>query len=141
MMSIRPAVNFALTTLDASQIFCSNLGDSRAVMASEGWKKHVDRDLMNEVLAHMAGVTTTASGGKKRKASAEDEEVEEVKRMKVAQLREELQRRNLDFNGRKGELVERLESAMGAVGKEAGSSSSGGSSSSSSSSSHSSTAQ
>ena len=68
-------------------------------------------------------------GGKKRKAGAllsMDEEVEEVKRMKVAELREALQKRQMDVSGRKGELVERLEGAI------RGGSGGGGSSSSSS---------
>ena len=89
----------------------------------------------------MGAPTTDKGKGKKRTAdeaglSAQDTEVEEMRKWKVARLRTALQGRELSIKGRRPELVARLERAIrgeggaGATGGESSGSSSGGGSSS-----------
>mmetsp|Transcript_17516 Transcript_17516/g.41093 ORF Transcript_17516/g.41093 Transcript_17516/m.41093 type:complete len:122 (-) Transcript_17516:118-483(-) len=109
-------------------------------MGTEGWS-HVasNIELVNEVLALVAGVATGGKAkGKKRTAdeaglSAQDAEVEEMREWKVARLREALQGRELSIKGRRPELVTRLERAIRGEGAGGGrgESSGGGSSSAS----------
>jgi speckle-type POZ protein len=105
-----------------------------AVMGAEGWKDVVSAggELMSEMMAFVHGAPTAT---KKRTAdeaglSAQDQEVEEMREWRVAQLCGALHGRELSTKGRKKELVERLERAIRVDGKEAGESDSSGCSSS-----------
>ena len=98
--------------------------NAAAVMGTEGWKDVMAAgvELVNEVLALLAGPSTAAKG-KKRTAdeaglSAQDAEVEEMREWKMARLRGALQGRTLSTKGRRAELVERLERAIRGSGKE-----------------------
>ena len=102
--------------------------NAAAVMGTEGWKDVASNNaLVNEVLALVAGAPTADSGkGKKRTAdeaglSAQDAQFEDMREWKMARLREALHGRALSIEGRRPELVARLECAIqGDDGKEAG---------------------
>ena len=105
--------------------------NAAAVIGTEGWKDVMAAgvELMNEVMALLVGAPA-GGGGKKRTAdeaglSAQDQEVEAMREWKVVRLRDALQGHALSIEGRKPELVERLERAIRRKGNEAGSEPSG----------------
>ena len=95
--------------------------DAAAVMGTEGWRDVTAAgvELVNEVLAAFVagGHGGGSADGEKRMVdeaglSAQDAEVEEMRKLKMQRLKNDLQDRHLPADGRRWQLQKRLASAM-----------------------------
>lgn len=95
---------------DAVHYMSANIA---AVRKSEGYQQ-LSRELLMEVTDIALGLEESNSSRKRAREDDRDElSTEDVKRMKVGELRAELSRRGLDVDGVKPVLVSRLEAALG----------------------------